>query len=385
MDTLFLYFVLAAVLIIGIAWAAVNFNFILNSILLIKNKFAKKGEAKQEVAINVNDNRSLITNTSFEQIISGSELMQTMSESVLTDVNKAMDASSLGLADSLIKGVEYIQESNEYIVKFSKEGQKLLKSDAAKLVQKKSGEFIPQLTKGGKFVEHAELTKNGRKVLKNLSKVSTLAVCAAHMISGADMSKKIEKLLEKADFIIADRENERMAELEAIYKTIKEMLIENNGQLTSEQVREYTHKLYKLRSNWRKNAEYKLGKIRKPEEKYWLKHRISRRSVDKEVYSEISACMKDLHKVRSSLFIHLAICYETGSLQDFQANMMEAEIRADEEVLKILQSKGRYISGRYKKEGITSVEALEFLETHIQEQKTFRMDYNTATLKEIEA
>lgn len=382
MDPLFIILVSAFVFVLVITSIAFNYEYVLSKALVLKDELANK--VKVPKTNSVKRNGDLILNTSFEDVTGGSELIETMSDSMMKDINKSIIGSSIGLSDSLIKGVEYIQESNEYIVKFSKEGQKLLKSDTAKLVQKKSGELIPQLKKGGKFVEHAELTGKGRKALKNLSKVSTLVVGVAHMVSGADMAKKLDELLEKVDFIIADRENERMAELESIYKIVKEILIENNGNLKPEDVRESKRLLYKLRSNWRRNAKERLESIRNPEKKYWFKHIFARKSVDLEVYKVIKDCMADLQNVRSSLLLQLAISYETDTLENFQANMLQDEINGNKEVLKVLRSKGEYISGRYMSEEITSTKAIEFLETHIEEQKALRMDYNSS-VKEIRA
>lgn len=383
MDATFIYLVSALSVLFVIGWIAIKNDYVVSRFFKDNVIYRIKSISQRSLAIE--NKQDVLTKMSFEEIIGGSQLMETMSDTVMEDINKTISGRSVGLADSMIKGIEYIQESNEYIVKFSKEGQKLLKSDAAKLVKKKSGKLIPQLKRGGKFVEHAELTGKGRKVLKNLSKVSTLAIGIAHIISGADMAKKMDKLLDDTGFIIADRENERMAELEAIYKTIKEMLLENNGTLSPKEVYQYTHKLYKLRSNWRRNIEHKLKQIKNPKNKFWVKRIFTRKSDDKKVYKEISNCMSDFQKVRSSLYLQLAICYETDSLQNFQANMLESEIKDNERTLELLKSKGDYISGNFKNEGITSTNAIKFFESHINEQKALQIGGQPEPLKEIKA
>lgn len=360
-----------------------NYEHIINKCLFFIDKLSDIDDLQGTHSAKKNQN--LLLNTSFDDVISGSDLVHTMSDGMVDNVNKSISGSSFVLGDAMIKGVEYIQESNEYIVKFSKQGQKLLKSDAAKLVQKKSGEFIPQLRRGGKFVEHAELTGKANKALKGISKASTLIIGAAHMISGADIAKKLEEIAKKVDFIIADRENERMAELESIYKIVKEMLIENNGNLKAEEVREQKRLLYKLRSNWRRNAIERLNSIKNPEEKYWLKHIFFRKSVDQEVYKNLKGCMADMQNVRSSLYLQFIISYETNTLPNFQANMLQDEINKNQEVFKKLKSKCRYMSKEFKRENNTSEKTIYYLAKCLKELNALKIDGHTNTVNEISA
>lgn len=95
--------------------------------------------------------------------------------------------------------------------------------------------------------------------------------------------------------------------------------------------------------------------------------------------------MVDIQNVRSSLYLQFAISYETNTLQNFRANMLQDEINENQEVLKILNLKCRYMSEEFKRENKTSKKTNYYLAEHLKELKALKIDGHTNTVNEISA
>jgi hypothetical protein len=106
-------------------------------------------------------------------------------------------------------------------------------------------------------------------VLNKLSKVSTIVVSAAHIISSADNAKNLAKIDKKVSSLLVVHENSMIGDLEAIFETLQE-LGRSDIVVSPEYLLDLKMELKKLRSAWIRNITHGLKMIENPKQRSYL-------------------------------------------------------------------------------------------------------------------
>ncbi len=105
------------------------------------------------------------------------------------------------------------------MVEFSKQGRELLQVGQATLMKsKETGRMIPKLIGlDGRIIESGKEVGKLSSVAGKVASLSSIIIGAAHIISGADVAKKVAQVGRDVQFLVQARQNEQVAKLEAIY------------------------------------------------------------------------------------------------------------------------------------------------------------------------
>jgi len=143
--------------------------------------------------------KSLIHNPleeiAFKDAINISDLANSLSASILDNLNnelleKAPDIGAIGF-----KSLEFVNDQNRLYFELSSKNKRLVSSGKAYFeTHKKTGRILPFIrdAKTGKTIEFVKGTT--KKLATKISQLSTIVVSAAHIISGADLSKRLSGL-----------------------------------------------------------------------------------------------------------------------------------------------------------------------------------------------
>ena len=182
-----------------------------------------------------------------------------------------------------------VGSSVEMTVSASSKGQMLFKEGRALIpIHNASGNELPVLkdTVSGKIIENMK-GHRGVNTLTKLGAISAVIIGAAHIIAGADISKKLKIINAKIDQILAYRHIDQMAILERIYTSAQEICISSwNEQSKCKELWSLRGELRELRITWRGEFSHRLQLIDDPAEEHWFKRMFT---TQKKSDSKISA------------------------------------------------------------------------------------------------
>ena len=360
-----------------------------NIINLLRNK------KKSNVIYTINSldtkyvGRSPISNFSFYEALYKQKILTAIQESSLSKVN--LELKNIFNNQHFIKSAQLISSINvlkdkSIVMTLSKEGQKLLKSKKAELIfDKKTGNLLPLIrdSKNKKFIEQM---KGIPKInISKLSHLSNLIVDAAHMISGADLAKKIKLLDKKIDFLIEGRRIDKIGELEANYVLAQQILSKDMISNSEYTALIMIHKdLIKLRSIWRHEIEYKLINIEDPKNRNFFSRKLNIRkytkSTDKEIYEKISSFEIELLLMDFSIFFDILISDKIN----YQININD-ELDFITNIKKLLKTKSKYLTGKYNEYNVNNhIKFLNNLKKRIEHFVPLHMDKSMHKFKSYE-
>ena len=273
---------------------------------------------------------SPINDLSFEEALDIQTFDNNLVEKALVTLNenflKEFGTKNLPYLDNISSSVKKIK--NGVVWEISDKGKKLIKTGKAELVfHNKSGKLLPAIkdAKTGRFIEQfkGKVPNVGSKI----AKLSNVLVNGAHIISGADISKRIELLDKKVEYLIAGRKIDQLSKIEANYNLARELLFYplNGNDLSTLKL---LHKdNLELRSVWRREMELKLDKIEDPNNISWIKKRFSRQKTrDKKVKQNIIECEfeKEIRLIDFTISFDLALCQETMYVSLLQPSFLIA-------------------------------------------------------------
>ena len=245
--------------------------------------------------------------------------------------------------------VKFIQATGEYVVEFSEKGKQLLQSGKAILMKGQgTGRMIPNLVGlDGKIIEQSREVGKFKSLTGKLASVSSMIVGAAHVISGADVAKKLDEVRRDVKFLKEARKNDHLAKLEAIFDTSKQLLSQPLTENGTNQIRGFVHDLRELRATWRRDLETKLEEITNPNDAGRLKRFFSRqRSRDRKVADSISALIGDISLIESSLVLQIALATSIADAEALVYEVLPGELRLLRKTLGLFREKAGYISGK---------------------------------------
>lgn len=224
-------------------------------------------------------------------------------------------------ADGLVVGLEVVQaaQARDLILsKFPEATARMLKNESAVQVVTKSGErLLVAVDKNGrKFISQAKQVDP--TMAARLAQIGTLVVGAAHIIASYDNAKNIKAIDAKVDVLIEQNSNELLAELAAIFESLKEQLHSAESEEGRTHLLALKHKLKVIRSRWFLDIESELKTIKNPSDRNFLVRLFSRKKTTvQNLMNELSAQEEPLYLIRFSLQMEQVIAEVLGGSDKF--------------------------------------------------------------------
>ena len=249
------------------------------------------------------------------------------------------DLLSKALTDSRI-----VMEKGEVVVRFSAKGTKLLKAKTLRYMADKSGRKIPTLVNSsGRTAENARVVGAATKGTRVAANLTVAVVTVAHIISGADISKKINKLDSKVEFLVATHRISQVSRIEGVFFQARELVNMGLNDTTRLELHRLGRELFEVRSAWRREISYHLGNLTKSEESNkWIVRRfqgLSRKGKDKKRADAVAERDGEIQLINGCIAIHIALAQAAGTLETFLSVSLPSEIEELRLVREQLSSK----------------------------------------------
>lgn len=295
---------------------------------------------------------NVITRLGFEESLDLGKFAGASEDAALSDLNRRLMASAPdGLVIS-INGLQLAKSGVNMMVSVSKDGQKLLKDGVAVISRNASQQGLPVIrgVKDGRILEMMKEAK-GAQALGRLASLGTLVVGAAHIISGADIARRLKAVDAKIDLLLAYRKIDQMSALERIYSSARELCL---GEVTQEKKWELWKmrgELRELRTVWRRELRHQIELVSDPNEVGWFRSAFSWiERVDKgqheEAHQKITENQPHLMLIEYSLRLDQTLAVASDSVPEFETTLRD-ELKGLEDLRGVLKSKADLISNKY--------------------------------------
>ena len=270
----------------------------------------------QIAPLNASPPASPLTMISFQQALEVGGL-----EQEIEDYSKKLIGFSFGLdaANVAIQEVSLSDKEMRIAWGFTKKrGMKRFKSKKAIIqLESGSGRALPFLvvSETHKFIEQA---KGALDISARIAEVSASVVAIAHVISNADLVRRMKTINRKIDVLARGRAIDQEAKLAKIYQGARERLQEGINEAYLMEMRSWRDDLFELRRVWRTEIEDKLrdapdtrkSKFLRPST--WLEKK--REQALKEHLIDVA---HRIRLTRLSLLIDLCLAHETRTTDVF--------------------------------------------------------------------
>lgn len=251
-----------------------------------------------------------------------------------------------------LAGATFVMDKGTYIARFSKEGMKLLNAKELKFMKDAAGNRLPTLVgSANKAAENARLLgplANGTRIAANLT---VAAVTIAHIVSGADIAKKINKLDAKVDFLVAGRRIDQLARIEGVYRQAREILHLEQNSYTQWELHRMGRDLFEVRSAWCREISHYVGQLQRTEESenrfVGFFQGMKRKGKDEKVASAVSARDAELQLISGSIAIHIALSQAAGTLDTFLQVSLPDEIAELERLRGLIHERRHFIHEKH--------------------------------------
>lgn len=292
-------------------------------------------------------------------------------------VSHLNDLLRTGVGDGIVltvNGVRLLPSSAEMIVSISRDGQKLLEQGKAVIARHlQSGRRLPILrdARTGEFIESFKEAKMAT-TLSRVGALSAAIIGAAHIISGADIARRLKEVEAKIDLLIVYRRIDQMATLERIYTAARELI---SGPLGSEERWELwrlRNELRELRLAWRREFQHHLNLIEDPRDAGWVYRMFTwKKASDQKIHSRITDAQINVTLMEYSMRLDHVLAAIGGTLDKFEITLADELFDLDE-LAKLLQSKANLISGRYQE--VTVEPTVKVMTEIVQQYRTLLPD-----------
>lgn len=264
---------------------------------------------------------------SFEQALNSSSL-----ENELGSYGRSYIGYAFGLdtANVAIQGLALSSERLQIVYEFSQQGTHLVKTGNAVIpLEKGSGGMLPMLSdaKTHEFLEQAK----GHVVhidRARLAEISSIVVSIAHIVSNADLVKRLERTERKLDRLLIGRSIDQTAELGSIYSMVRErssrdMIGESNLST------EWRRKLQVLRRTWSGEIESQTKIAPDPSKAKWYALGTwTAEWRDNTVAKHLAGIAEKVRLCRVALLVDLYLAFETGATEGFVKTTVKDEFEA---------------------------------------------------------
>lgn len=199
-----------------------------------------------------------------------------------------------GLVDDVVvavHGVQLVRGGAELTVSATRQGRQLLRDGSAVIaLHTESGKRLPILkdARTGQIIEHLKEVPASR-LTRQLGRLSTVAVGAAHLVASADLANQLAGVHAKLDTLLANSRCDQVAPLERILRNARELSRRPlDGQARAELWR-LRGELRELRAGWRHELRDRLARIDGPSSLPRLKQLMtSKQAADMKLMEGIS-------------------------------------------------------------------------------------------------
>jgi hypothetical protein len=268
-------------------------------------------------------------------------------QSALSRLTEVVQANAADGISVTVNSVRFVGSRVEMLVKASTHGDAMMREGTAIISRTEiTGLGLPIIrdVKTGKVLE---VMKEARvtSTVSRVANLATVAISAAHIISGADISKRLKLLDGKMDFLLATRRTDQISRLERIYGSAKELANAGYGLPRRQEFWRLRNELRELRIAWRREVEYRLTQIENPEEAGWFRRTFTKtQTFDRGVHRQVTEGQMQLRLIEYSVLLDQALAYESDSMSLFEQTLSE-ELPRIKGVATLLEEKGAYISG----------------------------------------
>jgi hypothetical protein len=268
----------------------------------------------------------------FEEALRVEPLLRGIGHAHINQHDEFLRANGGDLLNGGLQGARCLVEKGTYLVRFAPDAAKRLGTKELHLVTNKTtGKLMPMLANSkNEYAAHAQMAGKLTKGTKLASSTVTAIVSAAHIISGADVCRKLETVSDKADFLVAVHRISQLAQVEGVYRQAKELAYLGLNDRTQCEIHRLGRELFEVRSAWRRELLYHLGKLKKKgESKKFLLRFFQGRAVDKhdkKTAASIVSGMVEIQLINASMAIHLALAQAAQTTDIFLGVTLRDEL-----------------------------------------------------------
>lgn len=298
--------------------------------------------------------QSAISRLTFQESLGATAFIDATTEATIQNVGSLLNKQLGDAGIVVVQGISLLNGSVQMAMEFTASGQKLMKLGVAMQATDASGKLLPFLqdVATGKTIELGRCGKQVGHLATKLANVGTMVVGVAHMISGADVVKRLKKIEKHLQYLVACRRFDQMAKLEAIYGHARELLSRPLDILSQHELRSLRRDVLEIRSAWRQELRWKMDNIEDPAQASslptWFRRiPLFRRGNDTKLVEDISQAEMEIAAIEYSLRLDLALAAASGSLDSFLGLTLPSELTALKGIETLIRSKSQLISGRY--------------------------------------
>ncbi len=256
-----------------------------------------------------------------------------------------------GLAFAL-QGASIAINDGAFIAKFSAEAARLFKAGELRLLIDASGKKLPTLVgASGKTVANARLLGPLAKGTTIAANIATAAITVAHVVSGIDLAKKMDRLNGKVDFLVAGRRIDQLSRLEGVYRHAKELLHGGIDDYSQKELHRLGRELFEIRSSWRGEISYHVSRLNKASESVnqfiAFFESMTRKSKDQKTADRVCACDTEIHLINVSIATHMALAQASGRLDTFLQVSLPDELEQIAVIRELLWSRRNFIHDKH--------------------------------------
>jgi hypothetical protein len=313
--------------------------------------------------------RQALMNVSFAEAMQARPLLGEVSKQEHANLLTTLASHSGDLMATALTGASVVMENGSYAVRFTEAGAKLLNAGELRILTDSAGKKIATLVQtSGKcnFTENARMLGPMAKGTRIAANLSIAVVTAAHIISGADVCKKLNKLGEKVDFLVAAHRIDQLARIEAVYRQAKEILHLPQTEQTRMELHRLGRELFEVRSAWRQEILFNLNTTQKTEESQhkaiaWFQSWF-RKGKDEKVSVAVTRAEVEIQLISSSFAIHLALAQASGTLDTFMQVSLKDELEELKRVTQLMNERISWIDEKHPELKSQISETIEKLE-----------------------
>ena len=304
----------------------------------------------------------------FEEALRVEPLLRGVGEAHINQHSEFLRQNGGDLLDGGLQGAKCLVEKGTYLVKFAPDMAKKLGTKELHLVSNKtSGKLMPILAGSkNKFAANAQMAGKLTKGTKLAASTVTAIVSAAHIISGADVCRKLETVSEKTEFLVAVHRINQLAQVEGIYRQAKELAYLGLNDINRREIHRLGRELFEVRSAWRRELLYHLGKLKKKgESKNFLLRFFQGKAVDKhdkKTAASIASGIVEIQLINASMAIHLALAQAAQTTDAFLGVTLRDELEDLSRLSARLHESRNLINTRNQAQRKQAKEVCDFLD-----------------------
>lgn len=304
----------------------------------------------------------------FEEALRVEPLLRGVGEAHINQHSEFLRQNGGDFLNGGLQGAKCLVEKGTYLVRFAPDMAKKLGTKELHLVTNKtSGKLMPILAGSkNKFAANAQMAGTLTKGTKLAASTVTAIVSAAHIISGADVCRKLETVSEKTEFLVAVHRINQLAQVEGIYRQAKELAYLGLNDSNRREIHRLGRELFEVRSAWRRELLYHLGKLKKKgESKNFLLRFFQGKAVDKhdkKTAASIASGIVEIQLINASMAIHLALAQAAQTTDAFLGVTLRDELEDLSRLSARLHESRNLISTRNQAQRKQAQEVCDFLD-----------------------